>query len=108
MTGNVEEINGDAFNWGKHVSQHIIRENAKGRPSIRGRTLYVPINAYAGHDKCAFPLISLSTTSCLLVTLRPIQELIQLTCSIPTTISRPAHFNLERFQMYRFLQPRPA
>jgi hypothetical protein len=84
----VEEINNPANAFGR-VNTYITRKRERAEPSIRGRTLYVPINAwYTLDSKCAFPLIS------------PVQRVVYngdvalyrnsskfATCSIPTTIS---------------------
>jgi hypothetical protein len=50
--------------------------NLGAEPSIRGRTLYIPLNLWFCLDsRCAFPLISMQYTELTIqVTLRPIQE----------------------------------
>lgn len=99
-------------------------------PSIRGRTIYVPLNLWFTLDsRCAFPLISLQYTELTIqITIRPIQEMFQVrdvfntsTGTIsPNPIPDPdnsdilygpyiqPNFNLDQFLMYRFLQSPPA
>ena len=97
-------------------------------PSIRGRTLYIPLNLWFTLDsRCAFPLISLQYTELTIqVTIRPIQEMFQIRDVFNTTsgtiVPNPIpgnsdilygpyiqpNFNLDQFQMYRFLQTPPA
>ena len=98
-------------------------------PSIRGRTIYIPLNLWFTLDsRCAFPLISLQYTELTIqVTIRPIQELFQVrdvfNTSKGTFSANPnpidgsgilygpyiqPNFNLDQFQMYRFLQSPPA
>ena len=82
-------------------------------PSIRGRNLYIPINAWFGMDsRCAFPLISLQYNELeISVTLRPIQELFQVRDVFDNYNNYPyiqPDFNRTEFQMYRFLQTPPS
>jgi len=95
-------------------------------PSIRGRTIYVPLNLWFTLDsRCAFPLVCLQYNELTInITLRPIQELFQvrsvfdLSNGIITTDKagnsvlrgpyvRP-DFNQDQFQTYRFLQTPPS
>jgi hypothetical protein len=116
MTGNVAELNnpGNAFGRVNTYPNAFYTENTVGaEPSIRGRMIYVPINAwYTLDSKCAFPLISLLYNELTItVTLRPIQELIQVRDVFDPDNYFPyvqPDFNLERFQMYRFLQTPPG
>jgi hypothetical protein len=74
MTGNVEDKQpGERFRQGKHVSQRILH-GKRERERIHADERYTCYKCVVHADsKCAFPLISLSTTS-ITVTLRPIQE----------------------------------
>ncbi|NBV53937.1 MAG: hypothetical protein EBR83_10545, partial [Verrucomicrobia bacterium] len=84
----------------------------QSEPSIRGRTLYIPLNAWFTLDsRCAFPLISLQYNELTItVTLRPIQELFQVRDVTDTANDYPyirPDFNNEAYRMYRFLQTPP-
>jgi hypothetical protein len=129
MTGNTSELN-DPANWSSRTRSYPYQSqtyptamysstvDAAGRPqaaepSIRGRQLYIPINAWFTLDsKCAFPLSSLQYNELIInVTLRPIQELFRVRDVFDTTNFFPyvkPDFNQERFQSYRFLQPPPS
>lgn len=81
-------------------------------PSIRGRQLYIPINAwFTLNSRCAFPLASLQYNELMInVTIRPIQDLFRVRDIYDSTNYFPyvrPDFNQERFQMYRFLQSPP-
>lgn len=116
MTGNVPSVYdpGNAFNRRNAYPSAYFTENAAGpEPSIRGRELYIPINAWFTLDsRCAFPLISLQYNELeITVTLRPIQELFQVRDVFDQGNHMPyvqPDFTLSQFQMYRFLQPPPA
>ena len=83
MIGNVPEIN-DPANSGTRVNSYpnafYTSDPAGAEPSIRGRTLIVPLNAWFGiRSQMAFPLVSLQYNELqITITLRPIQELFQI------------------------------
>ena len=82
-------------------------------PSIRGRQLYIPINAwFTLNSRCAFPLASLQYNELIInVTMRPIQDLFRVRDIFDVANFCPyvrPDFNQDRFQMYRFLQSPPG
>jgi len=116
MTGNVPELNDPANVYGRansYPSTYYTPNSVGAEPSIRGRDLYIPINTwFTLNSGCAFPLISLQYNELVIsVTLRPIQELFQIRDVFDLQYSRPyiqPDFNIDRFQMYRYLQTPPA
>ena len=116
MSGNTEELNDPGNAYGRsntYPSAYYSGNPAGEEPSIRGRTLYIPINTWFTLDsRCAFPLISLQYNELsITVTLRAINELFQIRDVFDTVNSYPyikPDYNLDRFQMYRFLQSPPA
>jgi hypothetical protein len=116
MTGNVEELNdpGQAFGRSNAYPSVIYTENQAGaEPSIRGRTLYIPINTWFTLDsRCAFPLVSLQYSELeISITIRPIQELFQIRDVYDPGYQFPyvkPEFNRSEHQMYRFLQTPPS
>jgi hypothetical protein len=121
MSGNVPEINNPANAQGRinnyptayNDEDAIIRAGTGTEPSIRGRNIYIPLNAwFTLNSKCAFPMISLQYNELSIsVTLRPIQELFQVRDVFDYNNQYPyiqPDFNQARFQMYRFLQTPPG
>ena len=116
MSGNIEELNDPANNFGRantYPSAYYTNNTAGCEPSIRGRNLYIPINTWFTLDsRCAFPLIALQYNELVInVTLRPIQELFQIRDVYDIQYKYPyiqPDFNESRFQMYRFLQTPPS
>ena len=118
MSGNISELN-DPANWNAHgaktgayPSAYYTTNQAGAEPSIRGRDLYIPINAWFTLDcRCAFPLVSLQYNELIVnVTVRPIQELFQVRDIFDASNGFPyvsPDFNQDRFQMYRYLQTPP-
>jgi hypothetical protein len=119
MTGNIPEVN-DPVNWsargtkmGAYPSAYYTEASAGAEPSIRGRDLYIPINAWFTLDsRCAFPLINLQYNELIInITLRPIQQLFQVRDVFDPSNGYPyvsPNFNEDRFQMYRYLQTPPS
>jgi len=116
MSGNVPELNDPANAYGRtntYPSAFYTTNPAGAEPSIRGRTLYIPINAWFTLDNASsFPLIALQYNMLTInVTIRPIQELFQC-CDVfdPDHIYPCVQpdFNQSQFQMYRFLQTPPS
>jgi hypothetical protein len=116
MSGNVPEFNEPAMAYGRsnaYPSAFFTNNTAGAEPSIRGRTIYIPINAWFTLDsRCAFPLVSLQYAELeISVTIRPIQELFQLRDVYDEPNSFPyvqPDFNRDEHQMYRFLQTPPS
>ena len=116
MSGNVPELNDPANGFGRsntYPSAFYTGANVGSEPSIRGRSIYIPINTWFTLDsRCAFPLISLQYNELTIsVTMRPIQELFQVRDVFDVENNLPyiqPDFNRQQFQMYRFLQTPPA
>ena len=116
MSGNIDTINDPANAFGRknsYPSAYFTNSNAGAEPSIRGKTLMIPINTWFSlNTRCAFPLISLLYNELTVtVTIRPIQELFQVRDIYDSDNMYPyiqPDFNQEHFQMYRFLQTPPA
>lgn len=116
MTGNTVELNDPANAHGRqstYPNAYYTDSVTGAEPSIRGRTLYIPLNTwFTLNSRCAFPLIALQYNELQIkITLRPIQELFQVRDVFDTTNLYPyiqPDFNQEQFQMYRFLQTPPA
>ena len=62
MSGNTEELNDPANAYGRknsYPSAYFTKNNLGAEPSIRGRTLMIPINTWFSlNTLCAFPLAS--------------------------------------------------
>ena len=116
MSGHVPELYDPANSNGRANSypSAVHTENTVGsEPSIRGRNLYIPINAwFTLNSACAFPLVALQYNELhITVTLRPIQELFQIRDVFDSQYNFPhiqPNFNESRFQMYRYLQTPPS
>ena len=116
MSGNVIEFNDPASAYGRsnaYPSAFFTNNVAGAEPSIRGRAIYVPINAWFTLDsRCAFPLVSLQYAELeISITIRPIQELYQIRDVYDEPNSFPyvqPDFNRDEHQMYRFLQTPPS
>ena len=115
MIGNVPELI-DPGNAGARVNSYpnaYYTSNPVGaEPSLKGRTLYIPLNAWFNlKTQMAFPLISLQYNILQInVTMRPIFELFQVRDVYDSINNYPyvaPNFNLYYMQMYRFLQTPP-
>ena len=115
MSGNTPDLN-DPANYGTRVNSYpnaFYTDNPSGaEPSIRGRTLYIPLNAWFNlRSQMAFPLIALQYNELhITITFRPINELFQIRDVFDQYNNYPyvaPNFNLYYMQMYRFLQPPP-
>ena len=119
MSGNVSELNNPSLahlRTNTYPNAFYDDSNPPGaagiEPSIRGRNIYVPLTAwFTLESRCAFPLVSLQYNELeISVTLRPIQEMFQIRDVLdvdPDSYFYPyvkPDFNIDRFQMYRFLQ----
>ena len=115
MTGNVPELN-DPANSGTRVNAYpnayYTSDPAGAEPSIRGRNLYIPLNAwFTLKSQMAFPLVALQYNELQIhVTMRPIQELFQIRDVMDSENNYPyiaPNFNQYYMQFYRFLQTPP-
>ena len=115
MTGNVPELN-DPANSGTRVNAYpnayYTSDPAGAEPSIRGRTLYIPLNAwFTLKSQMAFPLVALQYNELQIhVTMRPVQELFQIRDVMDSENNYPyiaPNFNQYYMQFYRFLQTPP-
>jgi len=115
MIGYVPELC-DPANSGTRVNSYpnsyYTTSNSGAEPSIRGTTLYIPLNAWFNlKTQMSFPLISLQYNELHInVTFRPIQELFQIRDVYDTVNNFPyvaPNFNLYYMQFYRFLQTPP-
>ena len=115
MIGNVPELN-DPANSGTRVNAYpnayYTPDPAGAEPSIRARTLYIPMNAWFNmKSQMAFPLTALQYNELQInVTMRPIQELFQIRDVMDSANSYPyiaPNFNQYYMQFYRFLQTPP-
>ena len=115
MIGHTPEYY-DPANSGSRVNSYpnayYTDSPAGPEPSIRGRTLYIPLNNWFGlKTQMAFPLTSLQYNELHInVTLRPINQLFQIRDVFDSTYNYPyvaPNFNLYYMQFYRFLQPPP-
>lgn len=116
MIGHTKEMN-DPANSGARVNMYpnaYYEEDINGpEPSIRGRTLYIPINNWFQlKTQMAFPLVSLQYNELRFhVTFRSIQELFKIRDVFDIDNNYPYIApNFKQFyqQMYRFLQPPPS
>jgi hypothetical protein len=116
MTGNIDELNDPANSYGRNGAypNSVFEPNSTGaEPSIRGKTLYIPINTwFTLNSNCAFPLISLQYNELYVnVTIRPIQELFRIRDVFNNQYNNPyiqPDFTKSQFQMYRYLQTPPS
>ena len=115
MTGNTPELN-DPGNANGNVNAYpnaYYTTNPVGpEPSIRARKIYIPLNFwFTLASKMAFPLVALQYNELEInVTLRPVQELIQIRYVTDQENNYPyiqPNFNVATQQFYRFLQPPP-
>jgi hypothetical protein len=116
MTGNIPELYNPGCS-GARLNQYpnaYRSGSASGaEPSIRGRKIYIPINAwFTLSSKMAFPLVSLQYNQLQIdVTLRPVREMFTI-----RDVSDPNNywptvqpdFANPKHQMWRFLYPPPS
>jgi hypothetical protein len=116
MTGNVSELNAPRNANGRsgaYPNAYFQPGSLGAEPSIRGRTLYIPINMWFTLDsKCAFPMASLQYNELHInITLRSIEELYQVRDVFDYTNGLPLmrpNYTQNQFQLYRFLQTPPS
>ena len=122
MTGGTAELNDPANFSGRNGTYPNVYYNTSQQgpePSIRGRKLYIPLNAwFCNNSRAAFPLVALQYNELQVdVTMRPVRELF-VTRDVTHPAATPAevaqapfiqpNFNEQEYQFYRFLQPPPA
>jgi len=132
MTGSTAEFNDPANFSGRKGTYPNVYYNTSQQgpePSIRGRKLYIPLNAwFCNNSRTAFPLVALQYNELQIdVVMRPVRELfvtrdinytppgLTISSSTPITPAEVAqapfiqpNFNEPEYQFYRFLQPPPA
>lgn len=116
MSGNTTEYYDPANSYGRNNSYPSAFYSGDGvntEPSLRGSTIYIPINAWFMLDsRCAFPLVALQYNELHInVTIRPIQELFQVRDVFDWENYFPyvqPDFTKSQFAMYRFLQQAPG
>ena len=122
MSGSTAELNDPANFSGRKGTYPNVYYNTSQQgpePSIRGRKLYIPINAwFCNNSRTAFPLVALQYNELQIdVVMRPVRELF-VTRDVTYSASTPAeveqapfiqpNFNEPEYQFYRFLQPPPG
>jgi len=115
MTGNIPELI-DPANSGErnntYPNAYYTDNPAGAEPSIRGRTIYIPLNTWFNlKTQMAFPLVSLQYNELqIYITFRPINQLFQIRDVFDYVNNFPyvaPNFNQFYMQMYRFLQTPP-
>ena len=122
MTGGTAELNDPANFSGRNGTYPNVYYNTSQQgpePSIRGRKLYIPLNAwFCNNSRAAFPLVALQYNELQIdVTMRPVRDLfvtrdVTHPAATPAEVARAPfiqpNFNEQEYQFYRFLQPPPA
>jgi hypothetical protein len=117
MIGNVPDLinpaNGTGRNGNIYPSAKYTDNVAGAEPSIRGRTLYIPLNTwFSNKSQMAFPLTSLQYNELhITITFRPIRELYTIidVQDVENNYPRVApNLNKTYMQFYRFLQSPPT
>jgi hypothetical protein len=115
MTGNTSELNNPGC-CGARVNQYpnayYTPDKRGAEPSIRGRKLYIPINAwFTMSSQMAFPLVCLQYNTLQIdVTIRPVRELYVIRDVTDKANGWPyvqSNYILPEHQFYRFLQTPP-
>ena len=115
MIGNIPELN-DPGNAGTrsdaYPNAYYTTSPAGAEPSIRGRILYIPLNAWFNlKTQMAFPLVALQYNELQIsVTFRPINQIFMIRDVFDYINDYPyvaPNFNQYYMQMYRFLQTPP-
>ena len=122
MTGNIPEFNDPANFSGRRATYPNVYYNTSQQgpePSIRGRKLYIPLNAwFCNNSRTAFPLVALQYNELQIdVVMRPVRDLfvtrdITYAATTPEEVAKAPfiqpNFNEQEYQFYRFLQPPPS
>lgn len=115
MTGNVAELN-DPASAGTHVNSYpnafFTAADVKASPSIRRRTLTIPLNLWFMESTAdAFPLTSNQKSQFTIkITFFPISKMLQIRDVFDPVNNFPyisPDFNQYQMQFHRFLQPPP-
>jgi hypothetical protein len=109
----IDPANGTGRLSGIYPSAQYTDNIAGAEPSIRGRTLYIPLNAwFSMKSQMAFPLTSLQYNELhITITFRPIRELFSIidVQDVVNNFPRVApNLNQMYMQFYRFLQSPPT
>jgi len=115
MIGNTSDLNdpGNAYSRVNSYPNAYYNTSSSGsNPSIRGKTLYIPLNAWFNlNTQMAFPLVALQYNELqITITMRPINQLFVIRDVLDSDNMYPylaPNFNLWYMQFYRFLQPPP-
>ena len=121
MTGNTAELNDPAnFSGRKNTYPNVYYNTSQQgpEPSIRGRKLYIPLNAwFCNNSRTAFPLVALQYNELQIdVVMRPVRDLfvtrdVTYPATTPEKVAQSPfiqpNFNEPDYQFYRFLQPPP-
>ena len=122
MTGSIPEFTDPANFSGRRGTYPNVYYNTSQQgpePSIRGRKLYIPLNAwFCNNSRTAFPLVALQYNELQIdVVMRPVRELfVTRDITYPATTAAQVaqapfiqpNFNEPEYQFYRFLQPPPS
>ena len=111
MTGHIPEFY-EPENSGNNCNKYpnaLFWGNDPAEPSIRGRKLYIPINAWFSlNSKMAFPLISMQYNELTIdIRMRPVNELFTIRDVKDNTNNYPRikpNFNDGTYAFYRFIQ----
>ena len=114
MIGNVSEYN-DPANFGNNNGYYpnAFYNTETSEPSIRGTTLYVPLNSWFNlKSQMAFPLVSLQYNELVItITIRPLNELFKIRDVQNIQNGYPyiaPNFNSPYYQFYKFVQVPPS
>lgn len=115
MIGNTSDLNdpGNAYSRVNSYPNAYYNTSSSGsNPSIRGKTLYIPLNAWFNlNTQMAFPLVALQYNELqITITMRPINQLFVIRDVLDSDNMYPyiaPNFNLWYMQFYRFLHPPP-
>jgi len=115
MIGNTSDLNdpGNAYSRvNSYPNAYYTTSGVGSDPSIRGKTLYIPLNAWFNlNTQMAFPLVALQYNELqITITMRPINQLFVIRDVLDSDNMYPylaPNFNLWYMQFYRFLQPPP-
>ena len=116
MTGHSKELNDPANAFGRggnYPSAHYTPNPAGPEPSIRGRTLYVPLHAwFCNASQQAFPLAALQNNELKInVSFRPVREIFRVRDVADASGGYPyvaPDLNDTNMQFFRFVQSPPS
>lgn len=114
MTGHVPELNDPANAFGRngnYPSAYYTTSQLGPEPSIRGRQIYIPINAwFTLSSKQALPLVSSQYAEFeITITIRPVADLFVVRdLDVDNGNFIRPNLNDTRYSFYKFLQPPPS